>query len=119
MDWAIAQLYSGAPVGSKGFNFIALSTDATGGTGASTTLTSEIVGSGLTRAAATYSHTAGTAVCTLVHAFTYAGAGSAQLRSAALFTDASGGTMNHLVAYTLLSLPNGQTVTVTVTITGS
>jgi hypothetical protein len=113
-DWIFGQLFSGSPV-AKGLNYIALSTDATGGTAASTTLTSEITTNGLQRALGTYTYNSGQSICTLEHAF-LCNTSAVTVQSAALFTDASVGTINHIVAFTAITVQVGWTLRVKITI---
>jgi hypothetical protein len=117
-DWIFGQILSGTPVASTGFNYIALSTDATGGTATSTTLTSEVTTNGLQRALGTYNHVAGQYICTLAHSFTCT-TSPVTVQSAALFTAASSGTINHIVAFTAIVVPVGWTLSVTITLVAS
>lgn len=113
-DFMHAQCYSAAP-GANGLNYIGVSNDAVSETTASTTLSNEIAANGLSRAAGAVAHTANTAITTVTKTFTATGAQSAQ--KAALFTAASGGTMNHVLAFTQRALLSGDTLTLTFTIT--
>jgi len=114
-DYLHLQGYGTSGLGTNGLNFIGLSNDALTETNASTTLSNEITTLGLTRAAGTYAHTNGTNTTTISRVFTASGTVSAQ--KAALFTAVSAGTMNHALAFTPRSLANGDTLTVTFTIT--
>lgn len=104
IDFLFAQTYSNAPA-ANGLNYIGLSNDTLTETSASTTLSNEIVSNGLARAQGTYAHTPGAYTATVAHTFTASGGQS--VRKGALFSAASGGTMNHA-----LLLPEGQRVLV-------
>lgn len=114
-DFVMNQAYSTSP-GANGLNWIGLSDSSLTETSASTTLSGEITSNGLARAQGTYAHTAGTSTLTVSKVFTATGAQSA--RKAALFSAASGGTMNHAVAFaSAKSLDPGDTLSVTFEIT--
>lgn len=114
-DFLHQQGYATSGLGANGLNWIALSNDTlTEGVG-STTLSTEIAANGLTRAQGTVNHTGGTNTTTVSKVFTASGTQSAQ--KAALFTASSSGTMNHALAFTQRNLINGDTLTVTFTIT--
>jgi hypothetical protein len=114
-DFLHTQGYGTSPAG-NGLNYIALSNDTLSETTASTTLSTEIAASGLTRAQGTVTHTAGQNTTTVAKTFTCATAPQAA-QKAALFTASSGGTMNHALAFTQRSLQIGDTLAVTFTIT--
>lgn len=99
-------------------NYIALSTDGTAPAAGDTTLTSELVGSGLQRAQATYAHTAGTNTYTLTKAFTSSDGTSRTINKIGIFNASSTGT---LVFETAVSSPptlvSGDQLTVTETVT--
>ncbi len=109
-DFLHAQGYGVAPAG-NGLNYIGLSNDALTETSASTTLSNEIAGNGLGRAAGTPAHTNGTAITTVTKVFTATGAQAAQ--KAALFTAGAAGVMCHALAFTPRSLVTDDTLTVT------
>ena len=116
IDFLFAQGYGTSGAQSNGLCYIALSNDSLTETTASTTLSNEIAANGLSRAIATYAHTAGTSTCTLSKTFTCAtGAQSAQ--KAALFSAASNGTMTHVLSFTQRSLQVGDQLAITFTIT--
>lgn len=115
IDFLHHQGYGSSGLGTNGLNFIALSDDALTENAASTTLSTEIVANGLSRAQGTVAHTGGTTTTTISHTFTATGAQSAQ--KAALFTLISGGTMNHALAFTERTLQLNDTILVTFTIT--
>lgn len=114
-DYLHLQGYGSTGLGANGLNYIALSNDTVTETVASTTLSNEITLNGLGRAQGTYAHTAGTNTTTIARVFTATGAQSAQ--KAALFTAAAAGTMNHVLGFTQRSLINGDTLSLTFTIT--
>lgn len=114
-DFLHVQGYGTSGLGSNGLNYLALSNDTVTETGTSTTLSSEIVANGLSRAQGTVAHTSGTNTTTVSYTFTATGAQAAQ--KAALFTAASSGTMNHVLAFTQRSLQTGDTLAITFTIT--
>lgn len=114
-DYLHLQGYGSSGLGANGLNYIALSNDTVTETAVSTTLSNEITLNGLGRAQGTYSHTAGTNTTTVSRVFTATGSQSAQ--KAALFTAAAAGTMNHVLGFTQRSLINGDTLSLTFTIT--
>jgi hypothetical protein len=112
------QCYGTAGLLTNGFYYIALSNDTLTETAASTTLSAEIAANGLSRAAGTVTLAAGAGTSTTIaKTFTATGAQSAQ--KAALFTASSAGVMNHVLAFTQKTLANGESLTVTFTITTS
>ena len=112
------QCYGTTSLLTNGFYYIALSNDAVGETAASTTLSTEIAANGLSRAAGTVTLPTGSGTSTTISkTFTATGAQSAQ--KAALFTASSAGVMNHVLAFTSKTLANGESLTVTFTITTS
>lgn len=115
-DFLHLQGYGTTGLGANGLNYIALSNDTLTETTASTTLSTEIVANGLTRAQGTVNHTVGTNTTTVSKVFTCATAPQAA-QKAALFTASSSGTMNHALAFTQRSLQIGDTLTITFTIT--
>ncbi len=116
-DFIHTQSYGTSPA-ANGLNYIGLSNATLTETSASTTLSSEIAANGLTRVIGTVSHTAGTTTTTIAKTFTCATAQQAA-QKAALFTAVSGGTMNHVLAFTQRTLEIGDTLAVTFTITAS
>lgn len=114
-DFLHSQGYNTTGLGTNGLNFIALSNDTLTETATSTVLSNEITLNGLARAQGTYAHTAGTNTTTIDRTFTATGTQSAQ--KAALFTAASSGTMNHVLAFTQRSLIATDTLQITFTIT--
>jgi hypothetical protein len=114
-DFLHTQGYGLAPAG-NGLNFIALSNDPVTENAASTTLSNEIAANGLTRAAGTPAHTAGTNTTTVTNVFTCATAPQSA-QKAALFTALAAGTMNHVLGFTPRALLVGDTLSITFTIT--
>lgn len=114
-DSMLAAGYS-APDGMKTFRYIALSNDTLTETATSTTLSSEITTNGLARALATFAHTDGTNVTTVAKTFTCVTASQAA-QKAALFAAASGGEMNHVLAFTQRTLQVNDQLAITFTIT--
>ncbi len=115
VDFLHAQGY-GTSAGANGLNYIALSNDTVTETNASTTLSSEIVANGLSRAQGVVAHTPGASTTTVTYTFTCATSAQAA-RKAALFSAASSGSMNHVLAFTQRSLQVGDTLAVSFQIT--
>jgi hypothetical protein len=110
--------YQILPGGSPAF-YMGLTTDTTAVTGSETSLTSELTTAGLGRALATYAHTSGTTSYTLQKQFTYTGSSSVAVAKAGIFNASSGGVMMFvtLLASTATVTANGDTLTVTETVT--
>lgn len=112
------QGYATSGAAATGFCYIALSNDSLTETAASTTLSSEIVANGLSRAIGTVTLASGSGTSTTIaKTFTATGAQSAQ--KAALFTASSAGTMNHVLSFTQRALQTNDTLAITFTITTS
>jgi len=116
IDYTFLRTYGTANNANEGLNYIALSNDTLTETSASTTLSTEIVANGLSRAIGAYAHTAGTSTATISKTFTCATAPQSA-QKAALFTASSGGTMHHALSFTQRSLQVGDQLAVTFTIT--
>lgn len=114
IDFIFAQSY-GTSAQANGLNYVGLSNDTLSETTGSTTLSNEITSNGLARAIGAYAHTAGQSTATISKTFTATGAQSAQ--KAALFSAASAGTMNHVLAFTQRSLQNQDQLAITFTLT--
>ena len=114
-DFIAQQIGATSGLGTNGANYIALTNDATAPAATDTTLASEIATNGLTRAQGAYAHTAGTNTFTITKTFTATATQSAQ--KAGLFTASSVGTMLAETAFTSVTLNNGDTLTITWTIT--
>lgn len=96
-------------------NYIALTNTAITPAAGDTTLSGEIVANGLSRAQATYAHSANATTYTLSKTFTATGTQSAQ--AGAVFTASSAGTMCFEDTFTAASLATNDTLTVTWTVT--
>lgn len=107
-DFLHEQTYGTAPA-ANGLNYIAVSSDPVTENASSTSLTGEIVGSGLSRTQGAVTHASNTQVTRIEHTFTASAVVVAQ--KAALFNLAVGGTMNHVVAFTPRNLEIGDTLT--------
>ena len=113
----IAQCYTNESAGTRGSNFIALTSDSTGADAGDTTLPSEITTGGLARAAATTNdHTNGTNSTTLAKTFT-ASATHTAVQMSGLFNAASSGTLSHENTFTSVTLQSSDTLSVTWTTT--
>lgn len=110
------QGYGTAGLGGNGLNYIALSNDALTETATSTVLSNEIAANGLSRAQGTVTLPTGAGNQTTVDK-TFTATGSQSAQKAALFTAASVGTMNHVLAFTQRSLVLNDTLEITYTIT--
>lgn len=116
-DFFIAQCYTNESAGTRGSNFIALTSDSTGADAGDTTLPSEITTGGLARAAATTNdHTNGTNSTTLAKTFT-ASATHTAVQMSGLFNAASSGTLSHENTFTSVTLQSSDTLSVTWTTT--
>jgi hypothetical protein len=105
---------SGTPTDNNQCEYIALTNTAVTPAQSDTTLSGEIVANGLSRAAGTYAHTAGSSTFTLAKTFTATGSQSAQ--ASGMFTASSSGTMCFENTFTQVTLATNDTVTVTWTI---
>jgi hypothetical protein len=100
-----------------GFNYIALSNDTATPAASDTSLTGELSGNGLTRAAGSVSLPVGATTVTVVsHAFTYTGV-SQGVRKTALFDTSSSGKMAHEIQFTQRVLVTNDVLTLTFSIT--
>lgn len=115
-DFLHLQGYGTSGLGANGLNYIALSDDTVTETSTSTTLSTEIAANGLSRAQGTVAHTSGTNTTTVDKTFTCTTT-TQKAQKAALFTAASVGIMNHVLAFTERTLIPGDTLEVTFTIT--
>lgn len=113
------QGYATSGAAGTGFCYIGLSNDTVTETAASTTLSTEIAANGLSRAIGTVTLASGAGTSTTISK-TFTCATSAQsAQKAALFTASSGGTMNHVLAFTQRALQVNDTLAITFTITTS
>ena len=111
-----AQRTSGGLSGT-GFNYIALSNDGTAPAAGDTSLTGELSGDGLDRVQGTVTLPTGSGTITTVeNEFTFSGSSQA-VQKTALFDDSSGGKMAHEILFSQRTLSNGDTLTLTFSIT--
>ena len=116
-DFFHAQVYTNLTAGTRGANFIALTTDSTGAAAGDTTLPSEIATGGLERAVATtLTHVDDSNVTTLVKTFT-ASATHTAVQMSGTFNAASGATLAHEAVFTSVTLVSSDTLQVTWTLT--
>lgn len=109
-----------AGLSGTGFNFIGLSNDAVAPAAGDTTLASELVGNGLTRALGTVTLPTGAGtISTVVKVFTYTGVSVQGVQKTALFDAASAGKMAHEIAFTQRLLNQNDTITMTFQITAT
>lgn len=101
-----------------GLNYIGLSNDGTAPAASDTSLTGELVGSGLGRAQGTVvlPVAAGT-ITSIARTFTYTGGSAQQVQKAALFDNPSGGNMAHELLFTQRTLATSDTLTLTFNVT--
>lgn len=104
----------------QGSNWLAFSSNSVAPAAGDPTLAGEIVdGNGLARAqCTTRTHTAGTNITVLSLTATASGAGYTNVQKCALFNASSAGVMNHEFSIAPTSLNAGDSITVTVTVTG-
>ena len=116
-DFFHAQVYTNTTAGTRGANFIALTSDSSGADAGDTTLPSEISTGGLERAVATtITHTNDSNVTTLVKTFT-ASATHTAVQMSGTFNAASGVTLAHEAVFTSVTLVSSDTLQVTWTLT--
>ena len=116
-DFFHDQVYTNTTAGTRGANFIALTTDDTGAAAGDTTLPDEIATGGLERAVATgITHTNDTNVTTLVKTFT-ASATHTAVQMSGTFNASSGGILAHEAVFTAVTLVSSDTLQVTWTLT--
>lgn len=116
-DFFHAQVYTNTSVGTRGGNYIAVTTDVAAASAGDTTLATEITTGGLARADAdTKSHTGSTNVSTIEHTFTASAIHTAVVKSG-LFNAASVGTLTHENIFTTVTLQINDTLKVTWTLT--
>jgi hypothetical protein len=114
------QLYATTGILTNGFNYIAVSNDATAPAATDTVLAGEITTNGLARAQGNVTLPTGAGVSTTVSfTFTYTGASAQGVQKTALFTAISGGVMNHEIAFTQRTLNQNDQLTLTFTITSN
>ena len=109
--------YTNTAAGTRGYGYIALTTNTGTPAATDTALTGEITTGGLERAdASTKTHVAGTNTTTIQNTFTASGTHTAVIK-AALFNAASAGTMAHVNTFTQVTLQSSDTLQVTWTVT--
>ena len=117
-DFFHAQVYTNLTAGTRGANFIALTSDSTGADAGDSTLPSEITTNGLERAlATTITHSSGTNSTTLAKTFTASGTHTAVQMSGTFNQLAVGGTIGHEAVFTPVTLASSDTLAVTWTLT--
>lgn len=114
------QVYGTTGLLANGFNWIALTNDATAPDPSDTALAGELSGNGLSRAHGTVTLPVGSGTMTTV-AITFIYTGTSQtVQKTALFTQAApGGVMNHEIAFTPRTLFTADAITLTFTVTTS
>ena len=116
-DFFHAQVYTNTSAGTRGANFIALTTDSSGADATDTSLPSEITTGGLGRAVATtITHSSGTNSTTLNKVFTASTTHTA-VQMSGTFNAASSGTLAHEAVFTAVTLVSSDTLSVTWTLT--
>jgi hypothetical protein len=114
------QVYGTTGLLTNGFNYIALTNDATAPAATDTVLASEITTNGLQRVQGVVTLPTGSGTMTTVaNTFTYTGGGSQGVQKTALFTAISSGVMCHEIAFTQRTLFTSDTIALTFTITTS
>lgn len=94
-----------ASLGPDGLSYIGLSDDGTAPAAGDTSLTAELAGDGLTRAAGTVTLPTGPGTTTTIeHEFVYTGIPTQTVQKTALFDAASGGNMAHEILFTQRTL---------------
>lgn len=106
-----------AGLSGTGFNYIALSDNASVPGAGDTTLTGELVGNGLSRVAGTVTLPVGSGTTTTVaHAFTYTGVSAQGVQKTALFDAAVSGKMAHEILFPERVLNTNDVLTVSFSI---
>jgi hypothetical protein len=107
-----------ASLGADGLSYIGLSNDAGAPAPGDTTLTGELSGNGLDRAAGTPTLPTGAGtITTISHDFTYSGGVAQGIQKTALFDASSGGNMAHEILFTQRILNTSDVITITFQIT--
>jgi hypothetical protein len=115
-DFFHAQVYINNAAGTRGANFIAVTTDTGAPAAGDTTLATEITTNGLARAdATTKTHTDNTNASTIEHEWTASGTHTA-VQKCALFNASSAGIMTHEGTFTAATLISGDKLKVTYTL---
>jgi hypothetical protein len=115
-DFIHAQVYTNTSAGTRGANYVAVTTNSGAPAAGDTTLTSEITTNGLERAVAGTSHSAGTNTTTLSITYTASGSFTA-VQKAATFNASSSGTMMHENTFTSTDLVSADQLSLVWTMT--
>lgn len=115
-DFIHAQVYTNASAGTRGANWVAVTTNASAPAAGDTTLAGEITTNGLGRAEASAGHVAGTNVSTLTITYT-AGTTFTAVQKAGTFNASSGGTLMHENTFTATDLAQNDQLSLTWTMT--
>lgn len=101
-----------------GFNYIALTDNASAPAAGDTTLTAELVGNGLTRGLGTVTLPTGSdTVTTVARLFTYSGGSPQSIQKTALFDAVAAGRMAHEILFTQRTLNTGDAITISFQVT--
>lgn len=112
-DFFHQQVYINTAAGTRGANYLAVTTDSGAPAAGDTTLTGEIAAGGLARAdSTTKTHADNGNSSTIEHEWT-ASASHTNVQKCALFNNSSGGTMTHEGTFTAASLISGDKLKVT------
>lgn len=111
------QAYGASGLGTNGLCYIALSIDPLTETATSTTLSSEIAANGLARALATVTLPTGSGNQTLLEKVFTCATAPQSAQKAAVFSGASGGVMNHVLAFISRPLQIGDVLDIPITLT--
>ena len=116
-DFFIQQCYINTSAGTRGANYIAVSTDSGAPAAGDTTLTGEISTNGLQRADADQkNHSDNSNAVSIIHEYTASGSHT-NVQKCALFNDPSAGIMTHEGTFTPASLISGDKLQVTYSFT--
>lgn len=109
--------YGSSGLPTNGFNYVAVSNDATAPAATDTTLASEISANGFARVqASTITLPTGSGNQTVI-AHTFTASGTQSVQKCALFDASSGGTMNHEFQFTQRNLVSSDELDITITVT--
>lgn len=115
-DFIHAQVYTNTSAGTRGANYVAVTTNSGAPAAGDTTLASEITTNGLERAVAGTSHSAGTNTTTL--SITYTASGSfTGVQKAGTFNASSAGIMMHENTFTATDLVSADQLSLVWTMT--
>lgn len=109
-------VYTNTGVGTRGFGFVAVTTDTGNPAAGDTTLAQELAVSGFSRAdATTKTHSAGTNSSTIEHTFVASGSVNSIVKSGT-FNNAANTILGHEATFTSASLISGDTLKITWTL---